>query len=147
MAQRRAVFCGIQLILLAGLMALPALATIFGAVQGIVHDPNHRPISGAQVTIKDVNSDWSQTTATDANGEYRFPAVPVGRYTVSASAPGFEAQGREVLVNSGTTPSVHFGLAIAAVQQSVEVKGTPELVNPSSTTSETLVERAQIART
>jgi outer membrane receptor protein involved in Fe transport len=147
MAHRRAVVRVMQLILIAGLMALPALATIFGAVQGIVHDPNHRPISGAQVTIKDVNSDWSQSTVTDANGEYRFQAVPVGRYTVIAGASGFEAQSREVTVNSGTTPSVHFGLAIAAVQQSVEVKGTPELVNPSSTTSETLVDRAQIART
>jgi outer membrane receptor protein involved in Fe transport len=135
--------------LLAGivLLAAAAFATIFGAVQGIVHDPNHRPIAGAQVTIKDVNSQWSQSATTDANGEYRFQAVPVGRYTVSASAPGFEPQSRDVTVNSNTSPSVHFGLAVGAVQQSVEVKGTPELINPSSTTTQTLVDRAQIAET
>ncbi len=28
-----------------------AHATIFGQVQGIVHDPQHRPIRGATVTI------------------------------------------------------------------------------------------------
>src|SRR5262250_284579 len=107
-----AIFICISSILLAGL-GVPACAAIFGAVQGIVHDPDHRPLKGAQVTIKDVNSDWSQTTTTDDNGEYRFQSVPAGNYTVSASAQGFATQSRTIVVNSATTPSVHFGLTVA----------------------------------
>ena len=29
-----------------------AMATIFGSVQGIVHDPQHRPVQNATVTLK-----------------------------------------------------------------------------------------------
>ena len=40
-----------------------AFATIFGSVRGVVHDPQHRPIPGAQVTLKAQNSDWTQSQA------------------------------------------------------------------------------------
>jgi len=33
-------------------IALPAFATVFGTVRGIVHDPQHRPVSGIQVVLK-----------------------------------------------------------------------------------------------
>ena len=38
----------------------PAHATVFGEVQGIVHDPQHRPIAGATVVLKSANSAFSQ---------------------------------------------------------------------------------------
>ena len=38
-----------------------ARATIFGSVQGIVHDPQHRPIPDASVKLKSATSDWTQT--------------------------------------------------------------------------------------
>ena len=44
-------------------------ATIFGKVQGIVHDPQHRPVSGASAKLQAITSDWSQTAQTDDNGE------------------------------------------------------------------------------
>ena len=55
-----------------------AFATIFGSVRGIVHDPQHRPIPGAQVTLKAQNSDWTQSQASDENGEFDFTSVPIG---------------------------------------------------------------------
>jgi len=35
------------------LFAASAAASIFGSVQGLIHDPQHRPVKGAQVTIVD----------------------------------------------------------------------------------------------
>ena len=35
------------------LAAVPAMATVFGEVQGIVHDPQHRPIVGAKVVVQE----------------------------------------------------------------------------------------------
>src|SRR5438034_462967 len=61
--QFRHLFVGILTILLApGL----ARATIFGDVRGVVHDPQHRPIESAQVSIHNRASTWSKTTLTDA---------------------------------------------------------------------------------
>ena len=46
-------------------------ATIFGRIRGIVHDPQHRPVSGASAKLQAINSDWSQTTQTDDNASFR----------------------------------------------------------------------------
>ena len=58
---------------------LAARATVFGGVQGIVHDPQHRPIPGAQVQLKSATSDWSQQTQTNQDGEFEFATVPYRR--------------------------------------------------------------------
>ena len=60
-------------------------ATIFGKIQGIVHDPQHRPVAGASVTLQAITSAWSQTTQTDDNGEFSFTSVPVGDYKVTVA--------------------------------------------------------------
>ena len=44
-------------------------ATIFGKIQGVVHNPQHRPVSGAAVKLQAATSDWSQPARTDDNGE------------------------------------------------------------------------------
>ncbi|HET6198880.1 MAG TPA: carboxypeptidase-like regulatory domain-containing protein, partial [Candidatus Acidoferrales bacterium] len=67
-----------------------SFATILGTVRGIVHDPDHRPIQGAQVMIHAASSAWTKTVVTNENGEFEIDEVPVGEYIVSASAPGFE---------------------------------------------------------
>ena len=84
--------------LLVFLAAGSARATIFGDVRGIVHDPVHRPIEGAQVSIHDRTSAWSKTTQTNAQGEFEFSSVPVGEYMVWVEASGFQeaAQGLTV---------------------------------------------------
>lgn len=57
-----------------------AYGTAFGNIKGIVHDPDHRPIAGAHVKLSARNSDWSQETSTDSDGEFQFTAVPIGEY-------------------------------------------------------------------
>jgi outer membrane receptor protein involved in Fe transport len=50
-------------------------------------------------------------------------------------------------VSSDRVQELHFALTIAARQETVNVSGAPELVNPSSSTPQTLVTRADIAQT
>ncbi len=65
-------------------------ATIFGKIQGIVHDPQHRPVAGASVKLQAITSDWSQTTQADDNGEFSFTTVPVGDYKITVTQSNFE---------------------------------------------------------
>ena len=39
--------------------SIPALATVFATVHGVVHDPQHRPIAGAQVTLQAADSNFT----------------------------------------------------------------------------------------
>ena len=89
-------------------LVAPALATIFGSVRGIIHDPQHRPVQGAMVMLKATSSDWSKSANADSNGEFSFNAVPVGEYSISVASPGFVQTVQSVIVNSDTEPVVHF---------------------------------------
>jgi len=122
-------------------------ATIFGRVQGIVHDPQHRPVAGASVKLKAINSDWSQTAQTDSNGEFSFPTVPVGDYKITVAQPTFETSAQTVTVASASSPILHFQLTLATVNQSVAVVGQAELANMDSVTPTTLISRDDIAQT
>jgi hypothetical protein len=125
----------------------PLHATIFGRIQGIVHDPQHRPIAGASVKLQAITSDWSQTAQTSNEGEISFPTVPVGDYKITVTQANFETAEQTVTVVSGSSPILHFQLAIAAVNQTTVVVGQAEPVNVDSVTPTTLVNREDIAET
>ena len=122
-------------------------ATIFGRIQGIVHDPQHRPVAGASVKLQAITSDWSQTAQADDNGEFSFTTVPVGDYKITVTQPKFETSEQTVTVDSGSSPILHFQLAIAALNQTTVVVGQAEVANMDSVTPTTLVDREDIAQT
>src|SRR2546422_2314251 len=76
-------------------------ATIFGTVRGIVHDPQHRPIEGAQVALRARLSNWLQQAQTNSDGEFTIGAVPAGEYTVRIEHAGFRALEQTIRVASG----------------------------------------------
>src|SRR5271169_2524652 len=92
------------------LFPIPIGATNLGSVRGIVHDPEHRPIDGATVTLRDQSSTWSASTQSDSDGEFHFADVPVGDYTVKVTAPGFDDQEKSISVTVGDSPVLHFPL-------------------------------------
>jgi len=124
-----------------------AHATIFGRIQGIVHDPQHRPLSGASVTLRATTSDFSQTTKSNDNGEFSFATVPVGDYKIAADQSGFQLSEQTVTVVSGSSPVLHFQLTIATLSQTTAVVGHAAEAGMDSVTPTTLVDREDIAQT
>ena len=122
-------------------------ATIFGKIQGIVHDQQHRPVAGATVKVQAVTSDWSQTTQTDDNGEFSFTAVPVGDYKITVTQTKFQTSEQTVTVASGSAPVLHFQLAVAALNQSTVVVAQSEVGNVDSVTPTALINRQDIQKT
>ena len=141
------VFRGFVLSVSLFLCAGASLATIFGTVQGIVHDPDHRPIAGATVIVKSATSDWSRTTETNQNGEFRIEAVPVGDYIVTASKAGFDALEEKITLLSDSSPILHFPLEISGVNQKVTVSAQAQTADVESVTPTTMVSRNDIAQT
>lgn len=124
-----------------------ALATVFGRVEGIVHDPEHRPVSGAQILLKSATSDFSQSTQSNDDGDFRFTAVPAGEYLITISQPGFRTMEENIAVASNSSPILHFELAIASVQQSAVVTAETQAANVDSVTPTALVSQNDITRT
>jgi protocatechuate 3,4-dioxygenase beta subunit len=65
------------------------------SLSGTVRDAaTGQPLAGSLVSA--VRFGGSETALTDAAGGYRLDALPVGRYRVTSSRPGFAAHSREV---------------------------------------------------
>jgi len=124
-----------------------AFASIFGSVRGIIHDPQHRPIQGAHITLKAQNSDWTQSQDSNDKGEFEFTSVPIGNYTVAVSFQAFQQVQQDVIVQSDTGPVLHFQLSVAGAKETVAVSGTAVEATTESVTPTTMVSRIDIQET
>ena len=61
-----------------------------GTLQGSVFDSRGRPIAGATVYIQLKGETQTLTTITDSTGNYRFPGLRAGVYTLRAEMSGYE---------------------------------------------------------
>src|SRR5579862_7738154 len=82
-------------------------SAVFESVRGIVHDPDHRPVTGASVSAKSSTSDYSQTTVTGADGAFEIASLPVGAYRVTVTHDGFAAATQAIVVGSSSGPVLH----------------------------------------
>lgn len=128
-------------------LSVPVLATIFGTVRGIVHDPQHRPVAGATVTLQAKTSDFAKSMQTDAGGEFHLDAVPLGEYRVTVSQAGFVTQEQMITVLSGTAPILHFELRLPTQEQSVNVSADASPAQTESVTPTDVVSRTEIEQT
>ena len=78
------------------LLPTPLSASILGAVRGLIHDPQHRPVSGAVVQLHAVSSDFSQTTTSNDAGEFVFENIPIGEYSVEVQLSGFQRRATKI---------------------------------------------------
>ncbi len=138
---RRFLLCVLFVLPLAG----ACLATVFGTVRGIVHDPQHRPVSGIQVVLKAKATEFTLNTRTDDAGQFHFDAVPLGEYMVAVLDPNFVADQQTVAVLSGTAPILHFELRLPTQNQTVVVSA--DAAQTETVTPTTLVDRLQIQET
>ncbi|MGA3372850.1 MAG: TonB-dependent receptor [Terracidiphilus sp.] len=128
--------------------SIPALANVFATIHGIVHDPEHRPIAGAQVTLQAADSAFILRATTGSDGTFELPQAPIGVYRLEVTASGFATVSQPLTVASGTNPVVHVALPIAPAIQSVVVEGLQNSLSASdSATPTTLVTRAEIDQT
>ena len=137
-----------RLYLLAALIAaasLPVHATVFATVRGIVHDQQHRPIAGAQVTLKAAHSEFAIQAKTNNEGAFELPQAPIGVYELMVTASGFATSTQELTIASGTNAVVHIPLAVGAEAQTIVVEGGPAATD--SVTPTTLVTTETIAET
>ena len=129
------------------LISATAMATIFGSIRGLIHDPQHRPVAGAQVKVRSTSSNWETTVATDAAGEFLANSVPIGNYAVEVEVEGFAPERQTLTLASGRDARLHFSLQLSRAVETVEVQDVPLLVNPESSTTSGVINRNDIAQT
>src|SRR5256712_14143173 len=114
-----------------------------GILRGVVSDPTGNPVSGANVTVRDLQTNFTRRLATDEKGVFVASLLPLGTYEVTAKAVGFsQATKTGIPVRVGET--VDLKLAVAAVELApVVVEAKENLVEATKVaTSDRLPEQA-----
>src|SRR6266702_2224554 len=127
--------------------ASTALASIFGTVRGIVHDSQHHPIGNARATLHTRTTDWQKETVTDDEGRFQIDAVPAGEYAIHITHEGFRDFDGSLTVLADSSPILHFPMELPTLTQRVEVNAGTDLVDTSSSTSQTTLTRETIEAT
>ena len=94
MKRRAEAVCRSAVVFLAALLlcCMAAQAQTFrGTIQGTVTDQSGASVSGAQVTIRNLDTGLVRTTTTSDDGSYAVPELPIGNYSVTVEKSGFRA--------------------------------------------------------
>jgi hypothetical protein len=109
-------------------------ASSTGTIQGRVADAQGAVLPGVSVTATSPALIQPQTTVTSETGNYRFPAVPPGTYTVTFELGGFTTLKRDgIAIALGFTSQVNADLALATLQETVTVSGQSPIIDTSAT--------------
>ena len=105
-----------------------------GAITGTVSDEQGGPLPGVNLTLSGQNLMGTRTAISDAAGNFRFPALPPGTYSVKAELQGFGAVIQEnVRLTTTTTLALTITLKPAAVNEQVTVVAKAPTVDVKST--------------
>jgi len=105
-----------------------------GAIVGLVRDPSGAVVSGAKVTVTDVDRGIVLTLSTNDNGEYVASPLRIGRYSVTVAKEGFKkAVAGPVQVNIQDRVGVDLKLDPGMATEVVAVTGErPQLETETS---------------
>ncbi|MFT4113353.1 carboxypeptidase regulatory-like domain-containing protein [Silvibacterium sp.] len=116
------------LLLLSSVRSLIAQTLTSATVVGVVKDSSGAVVPGVTVRIRQPQTDAISTTVSGSAGEYRFPFLKPGDYEVSAEAAGQKAAPIVIHLLVGQEQAVDLALSVQAVQQTVQVEGSNELL-------------------
>jgi outer membrane receptor protein involved in Fe transport len=116
-------------------------------LKGVVHDPQHRPLPGAQIALHQANAPDKKTTQSGPNGEFQIDDVPPGTYIVDVSAQGFQPMQQQLAITADKPPVLHVQLALASITSSVEVSGATGKLDTLESTVQTMVTPKEIQQT
>jgi hypothetical protein len=105
-----------------------------GHLTGIVKDAQGAVLPGVTVTATSPALLGAQSVTSEAGGEYRFPSLPAGTYTLTFELSGFQTLKREnITLATGQTLNVDTTLQLASLSETITVSGQAPVVDKQAT--------------
>ena len=115
-----------------------------GGITGAVTDASGGVIPNVTVTAMDEHTALTRTITTNSTGTYALVNLPIGVYTLTYKAQGYDVQKTQhIAVQADRTATVNAALKVGETTQTVEVEATP-LMNAVDTTNGYVMDKAQI---
>jgi outer membrane receptor protein involved in Fe transport len=107
--------------------------TVTGTLQGTITDSTGALVPGAEVVIRNLETAQERNLRTGSEGKYVAPFLPLGRYTVTVSAPGFNKVSQESIeVTLNQTLVINFTLNPSSVTEAVVVTAEAAPINTTN---------------
>lgn len=108
------------------LLAVALPAATLRAVQapdtlsGSVYDASGAVMPGVALTLEDAH-EFKWSASSNARGQFQFPRIPAGRYTLTAELPGFKALRHEFELKSAKDWDRAITLQVGTLSESISV--------------------------
>ena len=114
-----------------------------GTIEGRVVDANGAVVPGANIEVRNLDTNFSRSLTTNEEGNFSAPQLQPGKYSVTVSKQGFgTAKVESTELTVGQTLRIPFSLSPSSVEGSVTVTETPTIDTAKTQVSTTLNETA-----
>ncbi|MBI3680450.1 MAG: TonB-dependent receptor, partial [Acidobacteria bacterium] len=139
-------FQGAFLFLLIAVAPAPVLAqAVTAKVVGGVTDPSGAMVPQARVTIRNLETNQARTTTTDTGGNYEFPFLPIGPYTIAVEAGGFQtAEVGRFQLSVDQVARIEVRLSLGQTAERVEVSAGAIFMQTENSTVGTVIDSQQV---
>jgi hypothetical protein len=116
-----------------------------GSLTGVITDPQGAIVSGATVTLTNSETRVETRTTSNDQGEFVFPQVPPGRYSLGVEATNFKkALATDLVIEVGKASRTTVVLEVGSVTEQVTITATQDIVNSSSPTLTSVINTRQV---
>src|ERR1700733_14580448 len=113
---------------------------------GTITDSSGATVAGAKVTATEVATGLIHQSVTNESGNFTFPDMEPGTYSVTPEAKGFKKETHENIdLPTNTSTRVDFSLATGSMSETVEVTTAPPMLQTDRADISTNIEQRQIA--
>jgi hypothetical protein len=119
--------------------------TATGQITGTVKDTNGAVIAKVKVTVNSQLTGVAREAVTNDSGDYVFPLLPVGVYSVKAEQQGFRAVRRsDIQLNVDQVVRIDLDLQAGEVTETVDVQGSTVTLDTESASIGQVVTQRQV---
>jgi len=124
------IFVVVSMLVLPGML----LADVTGSITGVVRDRGQAVLTGARITVTNVQTNLTQAITSGADGSYHFLALPAGTYRLTATAAGFRPySATDITLQVNDQLRIDITLDVGTVNEEVNVSADVVRVETEST--------------
>src|SRR5919107_245743 len=117
-----------------------------GSLTGTVTDPNGAALPGATVEVRNVETNVANTVTTNEEGNYSFPLLNPGKYTLTITASGFANATREnIEIRVADRLTLDVPMSVTGVGETVTTVASAPVLETGSVSTGTTISNRQIA--
>lgn len=113
---------------------------VTATINGTVTDPAGEAVPNADVTATDLDRGTVWPTKSNSHGIYNLTRLPIGRYQVRVSAPGFRTAVEAVELQLNQVAAVNVRLVVGQNSETVTVTNEAPLLQTESTQVSTVID-------